>query len=431
MKEERMKFIKALVLALPLLAAASCSSAEGFSPNGSRAGMERAWRLWKDGDVEGAAAAARSLPESPRRDHLLFNCAYAAGDYEGALAMYADMDPAFKRRRDIVGAVVELYRHLGRYADAASFSSERGFAGWEKETLRGLADAPLSASLDETIIIPFEAVPMGGVDLSDSLPGVAAELEGIEITAHFDSGGAFLVMSPSMAKSLGIGLIEGGKAFAALSTDRTFYGIAKRFRIGKAILENVPVTAIPQLSGPMDRVIFGTNVLERFLSTVDFPARRLVLSPRGDAEAAKRHYAALGSQRSEAPFYLWGDHFMYARGTMGDDRGMNFFIDSGLFFVVMDSDGAPRRGSFMADKDHCLRWGMGPEDAKRGWFESGLNASLGGVVQERPYIVLNSMKEINDAFGGVRIDALLSNGFLGGYAWTIDFDRRVYVFSRP
>jgi hypothetical protein len=122
---------------------------------------------------------------------------------------------------------------------------------------------------------------------------------------------------------------------------------------------------------------------------------------------------------------------MYARGTMGDDRGMNFFIDSGLFFVVEDSDGAPRRGSFMAGKDQCLRWGMGPEDAKRGWFESGLNASLGGVVQERPYIVLNSMKEINDAFGGVRIDALLSNGFLGGYAWTIDFDRRVYVFSRP
>jgi hypothetical protein len=32
------------------------------------------------------------------------------------------------------------------------------------------------------------------------------------------------------------------------------------------------------------------------------------------------------------------------------------------------------------------------------------------------------------SFGGVRIDGLLSHAFTQRYAWTLDFDRRVYSF---
>jgi hypothetical protein len=32
-------------------------------------------------------------------------------------------------------------------------------------------------------------------------------------------------------------------------------------------------------------------------------------------------------------------------------------------------------------------------------------------------------------FGGVRIDGLISHAFLKRYAWTIDFDARLYRFA--
>lgn len=33
------------------------------------------------------------------------------------------------------------------------------------------------------------------------------------------------------------------------------------------------------------------------------------------------------------------------------------------------------------------------------------------------------------SFGGVRIDGLISHGWLKRYSWTIDFDRREFVFG--
>jgi hypothetical protein len=271
---------------------------------------------------------------------------------------------------------------------------------------------------------------MAGVDFSDSLPGVAAELEGPSVVAHFDSGGTFLVMSPEKARTLGITLIDGEMAFASLSFDRSYFGIAESFRMGKALLENVPVVAIPQLKGLTDRIYFGTNILEHFLATVDYPARRLVLSPRGNDGEKEKQLASLGARRAVVPFFLWGDHFMFARGAMGPEKDLNFFIDSGLFYVVADESGKIRRASMLAPRENCSRWGMSPQEARKGSFECQLPVSLGSVEQATPYIVPGPFGPIAENFGGVRIDGLLSNGFLGDYAWTIDFDRRVYLLSR-
>ncbi|MCF6272423.1 MAG: hypothetical protein L3J37_04410 [Rhodobacteraceae bacterium] len=37
-------------------------------------------------------------------------------------------------------------------------------------------------------------------------------------------------------------------------------------------------------------------------------------------------------------------------------------------------------------------------------------------------------RPIAKMMGGVRVEALLGYGFLKNYAWTLDFDRREYVF---
>lgn len=123
---------------------------------------------------------------------------------------------------------------------------------------------------------------------------------------------------------------------------------------------------------------------------------------------------------------------MFARGSIGDERDLNFFIDSGLFFAIADEGGAVRRASLLAAPDDCRRWGMSPAEAKKGCFECRSRVSLGASAQEEgACIVAGPMDVIGENFGGVRIDALLSNGFLSNFAWTIDFDRRVFSLTRP
>ena len=427
-----MKSVLTLALALPL--AAGCASIGSRTEAGPGDGAS-ARIHWRNGDIELAERAALAASDSPESDRALFDCAFAKGDYARALDLYlklAESRPGRAGRAALDDAAIEAYIHLGRFSEAADLASVRKAAKWRRELLDAHAAAPLRARLEGTTIVPFEAVPLMGVDFSDSLPGVAAELDGERIVAHFDSGAAFLVMSPQKAKSLGIELRGGERAFAALSWERMSYGIAKSLRIGDALLENVPVAAAPQLRGDLDRVYFGTCILERFYATVDYPSRRLILSPRDDERLKAEHLAMLAGDRSEIPFYLWGDHFMFARGSVGDERDLNFFIDSGLFFAIADEGGAVRRGSLLAAPDECRRWGMSAAEAEKGYFECRSPISLGPSAQEGgAYIVAGPMDVIEENFGGVCIDALLSNGFLRNYAWTIDFDRRAFCLTRP
>jgi hypothetical protein len=428
-----MKFLRVFLVALfslPLVAGCMSSEKGGIPMGKMPEPIHRAWRSWRNGDVEIAEKQALDLPDSPERAHVLFNCAFAKGEYRQALERYAELPSSYANLSSLDQPVIDAYLHMDRCQEAADFARSRKVAKWLRAALELSAAKPLRVELARTSIVPFVCVPLMGIDLSDSLPGVAAELEGKEVVVHFDSGGSYLVMRPDRARSMGIELIEGPRSFASLSWSKSYYGIAKRLEIGGALLENVPVYGAPQLS--MDKIFFGTNILERFFATVDFPARRLILSPRGEPAQKKEHYALLPDRRKEVPFHLWCDHYMFARGGMGDEKSLNWFIDSGLFFLVPDEKGSLHRGSLMAARESCLRWGMKPEDAKKGYFEYPRTASLGPIAMEGPYVIAGSLEPITkeaDNFGGVRIDGLLSNGFLGNHSWTIDFDRRVFIFS--
>jgi hypothetical protein len=170
-------------------------------------------------------------------------------------------------------------------------------------------------------------------------------------------------------------------------------------------------------------VIVGTNLLERFLTTLDGPGRRLILSRRGDPAAEAAHRALIPARAAVVPFYLWGDHFMFARGGFGADRDRNFFVDNGLVFAV-PGEGGPRQASFAASKRQLKRLGLGGADRRRGYLESPLPLALGPLTQDRPIVVVGAAGD--HSFGGVRIDGLISYGFLKRYLWTIDFDAREY-----
>lgn len=66
--------------------------------------------------------------------------------------------------------------------------------------------------------------------------------------------------------------------------------------------------------------MIGTGFLRRFLATVDYPGRRLVLRPPGSPTPSD----------VEVPFALAATHLLIARGSLNGLEPLAFIVDSGL-----------------------------------------------------------------------------------------------------
>jgi len=387
----------------------------------------QAWTAWEKGEITQTGELAQEMIKSKSERmsglHLLFLKAFIEGDYEESLQLYKEIDKGYERYGELDKTVVNAYLHLGRYSEAEQFAVSRKMEEREISRLKQLKNYPFKARLDSVAVIPFAAGP-----LSDYFPGFEAELNGQKIIANVDTGGTFLHMSPDRAKEFGIELIPFGKgrAAGAAQTD-LFHGIAKSFCLGDAEFKNVPVMAVAALKG-QKFIIFGTNILQQFLSTLDYPKKQLVLSPRENAEFRKGHLAKLPEDQVEIPFHMWGDHYMFVQGAMGEFKDLNFFIDTGLVLIRGDENGNPRQAAFTTHAGMYEEWGFDAEEVKRKWIKPPLSLSLGPLSQEGHYLTTSGQPF--GPFGGIKIHGLLSHAFLKHYTWTIDFTKRVYIFSR-
>jgi len=387
-----------------------------------------AWQAWEAGHVARAGALAKEFLNSPESAdealHLLTLTKMVNGRYADALANHARIDESYDRYGGLDGVVIDCLLHLGRYAEAERFAIKREKPRVDLNVLKLRAGAPLNVSLDGTTVIPFAQHP-----LAEYFPAFDAEVEGQDLVVHVDTGGTFLIMGPHRAEKLRIELVEAGSGFHGSQRVSLSVGTAKEFKIGAAVLENVPVAVMPTLSGAQDFVIFGTNVLQQFHSTLDYPNRRLILSPRGHAELREQHMAMLPTDRVEVPFHMWGDHYMFAKGSVNQRDDLNFFIDSGLVSLHPGGQGGFRQAAFMSSKQNYAKWGYPPEEINRPVFKSDWPIGLGTLTQDELWFVPGTVG--TGKFGGVQMHGLLSHAFLKKYAWTLDFDQFKYVFSVP
>jgi len=393
------------------------------------ASTQAAWRAWARGDIgEADRLAARLAPR--QRSHLLFLTCYVRGRYEQALGHYAAVRA---RRLEFMGLdalVAQAWLHLGRSEQAQAHLLRR--RGWRRipPDLRLRVERPLRVSLDRVTALPFVDHAM-----APFLGAVDAMLDGHRLCAAIDTGGTFVVMGTQRAEALGIRLVAQGRHHHGAVQTESYVGIARELTLGGATLTNVPVEALPTLRDGQDVVIIGTNVLQQFLATVDYPGQRLFLSPRSDPSFAAEHVALLGGlpEAARVPFFLWGDHFMFARGGFGARRDLNYFVDSGLAYVIQEDDESPPRQACMyATARQYRSWGVPAGRAAGPHFEADRPISLGPLLQERHLVATAPARRVPwESFGGVRIDGLLSHAFLSRYAWTLDFDRHEYTFRRP
>ena len=220
--------------------------------------------------------------------HVIVLASHVQGDHAAAVETYHAISRRYRRLAELDEPILWSHVRLGDIAATQTFAEGRGLlrSAAVREQLRLAREQPLSVHSSEAVDIPFTD------DAFTSLmPGIAVRLGGHALVARLDTGGSFVHLSQRQARALGIQYGGCGRDFAGLTTASVCYGIAD-LDLGTARLRNVPVhvhanhtlpvAAVGSAFGAKVDLIIGTNVLAQFLTTIDAPGQRLVLSPRRD-----------------------------------------------------------------------------------------------------------------------------------------------------
>ena len=341
--------------------------------------------------------------------------------------------PIYPKRKLLVEAVTWSYIHLGDYAGARQHLEDSG-APKDPALLSALGywmEHPLKAEASGVAEIPFTED-----GLSPWMPGFKVRINGQEVVARLDTGGSFILLSPTWAERLGVRSTFKEKGFASLKEVGVGYGGFVDLELGSFVLLNVPVYVLDHLDGQSKNLaaafgeelgpIVGTNIFQQFLTTIDGPARRFLLSPRGDSAAAAAHAARLAGEATEIPFTIWLDHFMTAKGSL-NGTPVRLFFDSGL----VTGNAEQGQASLLVPRPVLESWGAAvPEEGRLAVLSSPLRlGQVQGYNVSACSVPEATWKAMGD-WGGLEVHALISWGFLKDLAWTIDFDRRVYIFRK-
>ena len=316
-------------------------------------------------------------------------------------------------RQDQFDRAADLLGKLERTAMQAKLKSFEGLIPYDAERLT-------------EVRVPFvtiEPLPIVQVRINDSDP------------AYFfiDTGAAEVVVDAEFAKEIGL---EARGWERVSETVLLGHARVETLVLGDLIVRNVPVDLLDvrQFSdtvfgGMQIDGTIGTVFLYHFLSTLDYPNAELILRPRTDEALEAFEAQARTQQAIVTPFWMAGDHFMLANGTINGSDPLLFLVDTGL---------AER--AFMAKEDVVRKFGIELDEslARPGY-------TILGVVEEIPFTVaeltlgeavehdldgVTGTFQVEDVFG-FHINGLISHQFFLNSALTLDFTgMRLFLIPR-
>ena len=419
-----------LIVGFAALIACACAARE--QPPATPATIESAWAAWGAGDALRAREIAEALTADPATEnegaHVAALAGHVLGDYAGAIEHFDGIADGYERKSELYRPIFESYLHLERPEEAQEFADVHELPERLKTRAIAQSDNPLAVTIAGIAELPFEQDP-----LTPYMPGVAGKVNGEETIFRFDTGGTFVAMSPALAERYGVASSDCAEGFANLQPTQVCYGVAT-LMLGPVRIKNAPVAVVGAL--PQEQLgvelgpILGTNFLQRFLATIDAPGQRLILSSRGDKSARKKHMKMIAGEKTQSPFLMWSDHFIIARGGGGDRDDLNYFVDSGL--VAVDHDGV--QAGLLLPQSEGAAWAGVSDPAVAGTIVTLTQPiSLGAAMHDnqRALILPDAAWASFGKFGGMKVNGLISYGFLKDYAWTLDFDQRVITLSDP
>ncbi len=391
-----------------------------------RTEIEKGWGHWTNGDIPEAQSVAENIFKSAPADnealHLQSLSLLVQGKHREAIAAFSRMDAAYAKYDEAGRAIVDAYIHLNEPQNALKLVKQLKIESVDYYQER--ADKPFACYANKTFVIPF----VGDAQISSAFwPGVAGKINGKKVNIRLDTGGTFLVLGKEKAKELGIRPGHKGTGLHGTGRVTIWKGIADKMELAEGLVfENVPVVIMESLGR---HAIFGTNILEQFLTTMDYPNARFILTPRNQKELYPEHMARLPRKKETVSFYMWGDHYMFAKGSFNNIGGLNFFFDSGLVALGM-FDGQLKQAAFSASREKLTSWGFDQSQLDEATFlPTEYPLSVKGLTQDNTLIWYDVNLEKDRNFGGVRIDGLISHAFLCKYSWTMDFDNYQYIFG--
>ena len=354
---------------------------------------------------------------------------YLLGDYVTAEMLLAQVvaraGKDIETRADAEAALALVYLQTNRYAETQGL-----FAGIEDAVTLPIWDLMQSFGDQAPYVLDWPegttAVTAPFLQESDwELPRLAVEINGSPFEARIDTGGDLFTLTASDAKSLGIEPVATFTGtFAGGAPGEMGYGRAEEISIGGLTVRDVPVS----ISG-LHRPVIGTGFLRQFLPTLDYPGRRLVLRPRGDAPEPA------GDSGIDVPFALALVHLLIASGQL-DDLPATFVVDSGL----EDAGG----GAFTGSAETLTAAGISIPETSPETGESGAGdvtlelghfpirrLALGDATKEDTRGLYGAFPAEWNEIAEFRVHGIISHHFLCDYAWTIDFTRMTMTFVPP
>lgn len=274
--------------------------------------------------------------------------------------------------------------------------------------------------------------------ITDPLPVIQVRVnEGKPVNFFIDTGGAEVMVDSQLAKELNLvqfgsvtGTFAGGKKAAFQ------HGRLESLTLGAFTVKNVPVHLMdvrrfsqPVFGGKRVDGIIGTVLLYHFITTLDYSQGELVLRRKTKENLKSLEQEAQAKKCVVIPFWMAGDHYMVAWGTVNKSQPLLFFVDTGL-----------AGGGFTCPESTLKEAGINLQESHAAEGVGG-----GGKVKVVPFVVeelaLGDAKEHNvhglytgafpleNAFG-FRIGGLISHGFFRHYALTLDFVGMRYFLER-
>lgn len=320
-------------------------------------------------------------------------------------------------RRDDFQQAAPLLRAISREAMAKKLESFKGIVPYQIE------------SKPEVTYLKFV--------LTDPLPVVQVRVNSSEPVNFFiDTGGVEVLIDTEFAKEVGAaqfgsetGTFAGGQQ-AGYQQGRVDF-----LTLGDFIVKNVPVHMMdvrrfsPVFGGKRVDGVIGTVLLYHFLAILDYPQGELIL--RRKTKESLQHFEQDAKEQKYivVPFWMAGDHFMVAQGTVNKSRPMLFFVDTGLAGV-----GFTCPESTLKEAGIQLQEGLADEGIGGGGKVKAVpfvveELTLGGAREHNVQGVYAGAFSLENAFG-FRIGGLISHGFFKRYALTLDFAGMRYFLER-
>lgn len=383
--------------------------------------IEKGWEYWSKAEFEQAEKIAQINLESDGGKHLQSNIYYIKGNYEAAIKVYDSISSSYDKYDEIlVNKNVIYFCHLKELDKAKALIDD--IQQKEATIYTASVDQLIELDCSGTFTVPMQTK----LPLNPFIPMVAGLINGQKQNIAFDTGGNYLIMPKSIAENLGVTYdsslhFKGSQGF---STSKMWVGTVNELVIGKEVkLKNIPVTILEEMNTEI--IIFGTNILKEFITTIDYPNNQFVFTTRDKKDLVDEHRKKyIGNKMS---FIMWGDHYMMGKGKY-NGKTVNMFFDSGLV-VVGQTNGKIQQSWLCLTKENMELLNIEEMNETENNKVTPTDDTLEFAGTTNKNVLLSLGGKGGYTFGGIKCQLLVSHGVLKNYAWTIDFDNMEFMFK--